>query len=37
VGGEHMKDELDPPVIDANDADELPVPITDHRRPSPED
>jgi hypothetical protein len=37
AGGEHMKDELDPPVIDANDADELPVPIAKHRRPSPED
>lgn len=37
AGGEHTKDELDPPVIDANDADELPAPIADHRRAGPED
>ena len=33
--GEHSKDELDPPVIDANDPDELPVPIAEHHRPAP--
>lgn len=33
AGGEHTKDEMDPPVIDADDPEELPVPIADHHRP----
>ncbi len=36
AGGEHTKDGLDPPVIDANDPEELPVPIADQHRASPE-
>lgn len=30
AGGEHSAEELDPPVIDANDRDELPAPIAEH-------